>query len=408
MPTFQNDPVIIRMHVDSDVFSGGVYGESTKFNGVRGVTFAPGHGAVVGICENHTNQAGPGIFGQSDGTGVWGTSKTWMGVFGFSESTTGGAGVMGEAKGAGVVGKSHTWHGVYGESPSTTGGAGVWGEHKANGTGVVGKSGGGVGVWGVSDGHEGVHAETNSPVTAAIAGYNLNVGSTGAAIYGEHKGNSIGILGKSAGGVGLWGVSQGHEGVHAETNSPVTAAVAAFNLNPAGTGAALFARKEGGAGHAGFFDGRVWISGELAVGGDIVLPNADCAEDFDVGEAIPVDPGTVVVIGADGALRECADAYDGRVAGVISGAGAFAPALVLDRKEKRASRQPVALLGKVFCKVDARLGAIVAGDLLTTSPTRGHAMKVSDRQKALGAVIGKALGALPDGCGLIPMLVALR
>ena len=64
--------------------------------------------------------------------------------------------------------------------------------------------------------------------------------------------------------------------------------------------------------------------------------------------------------------------------------------------------------GKAFCKVDAAFGKIMAGDLLTTSATQGHAMRVSDRSRALGAIIGKALAALDAGSGLIPILVSPR
>ncbi len=35
-------------------------------------------------------------------------------------------------------------------------------------------------------------------------------------------------------------------------------------------------------------------------------------------------------------------------------------------------------------------------------------MKVADRSGALGAILGKALGPLADGLGLIPILVSLR
>jgi Histidine kinase-, DNA gyrase B-, and HSP90-like ATPase len=93
-----------------------IIAEIEELCGVRGVTYTSGHEAVVGVSENHTPQAGSGVFGQSDGTDVWGTSKTWMGVYGNSESTTGGAGVMGEAVEPGVIGKSQTWMGVYGET----------------------------------------------------------------------------------------------------------------------------------------------------------------------------------------------------------------------------------------------------------------------------------------------------
>ena len=67
-----------------------------------------------------------------------------------------------------------------------------------------------------------------------------------------------------------------------------------------------------------------------------------------------------------------------------------------------------ALMGKVCCKVDAGYRAIAVGDLLTTSPTSGHAMKVSDPVKAFGAVIGKALGILAEGWRVVPILVALQ
>jgi hypothetical protein len=63
---------------------------------------------------------------------------------------------------------------------------------------------------------------------------------------------------------------------------------------------------------------------------------------------------------------------------------------------------------KVYCKVDAQYGPVEVGDLLTTSPTPGHAMKASDLLKAFGAVIGKALRPLASGQELIPILIALQ
>jgi hypothetical protein len=92
---------------------------------------------------------------------------------------------------------------------------------------------------------------------------------------------------------------------------------------------------------------------------------------------------------------------------VISGAGDFRPALVLDRRPGAAGRQPVALMGKVFCRVDADAGAIRPGDLLTTSATPGHARRATDRARAFGAVLGKALSGLDRGQGVVPVLVTL-
>jgi hypothetical protein len=149
-------------------------------------------------------------------------------------------------------------------------------------------------------------------------------------------------------------------------------------------------------------------AGDIQVSGDIRLTNADCAEDFDVCDTGPVEPGMVMVLGDEGRLEPSQTAYDKRVAGVVSGAGDYRPGIVLDRKQSGNSRKPIALLGKVFCKVDAGHGAIEIGDLLTTSPTPGHAMKAADPTRAPGAVIGKALRALDSGQGLIPLLIALQ
>jgi hypothetical protein len=54
------------------------------------------------------------------------------------------------------------------------------------------------------------------------------------------------------------------------------------------------------------------------------------------------------------------------------------------------------------CKVDADIAPITIGDLLTTSATKGHAQKVLDPAKAVGSIIGKALGSLNKGKGKIP------
>lgn len=178
--------------------------------------------------------------------------------------------------------------------------------------------------------------------------------------------------------------------------------------------------------YAGWFEGDVVINGELTVEtghahfenltikenmqvkGDIQMANADIAEDFDIAGAARVQPGTVMVFGTAGALCESYQAYDRRVAGVISGAGEYKPGLVLDKQQASDNRQPVALMGKVFCKVDAEFGAIEVGDLLTTSATPGHAMKAADAAQSFGTVIGKALRSLASGRGEIPILVSLQ
>jgi hypothetical protein len=150
------------------------------------------------------------------------------------------------------------------------------------------------------------------------------------------------------------------------------------------------------------------VAGDTTVTGDVLLTGADCAEQFDTVDGQQLEPGTVVVIDERGALGESQQAYDKRVAGVVSGAGNYRTALVLDKQQSDKSRITVALVGKVYCRVDAQQSPIEVGDLLTTSATPGHAMKAAEPLRAFGAVIGKALEPLTRGQGLIPILVALQ
>ncbi|HEV8480206.1 MAG TPA: hypothetical protein VGR66_05380 [Candidatus Eisenbacteria bacterium] len=144
-----------------------------------------------------------------------------------------------------------------------------------------------------------------------------------------------------------------------------------------------------------------------------ILGGADLAEPFDVasGGAAP-EPGSVVVIDDvnPGDLRVSDRPYDTRVAGVISGANGLEPGMVMKSEgaEHASGDHPVALTGRVWCKVDASFGAIRPGDLLTTSPVQGHAMKATDPSRRSGAIIGKAMTALEGGRGLVLALVSLQ
>ena len=153
---------------------------------------------------------------------------------------------------------------------------------------------------------------------------------------------------------------------------------------------------------AGHFDGDVEVTG------DIRLVNQDVAEDFDVQDVAGIEPGAVMVFDTDGKLRPCRQPYDKKVAGVIAGAGDFKPAIVLGKLPSAQGRLPIALVGKVYCRIDAQYGHVEVGDLLTTSSTPGYAMKATDPTKAFGAVIGKALRAIDTGQALIPILIALQ
>jgi len=138
--------------------------------------------------------------------------------------------------------------------------------------------------------------------------------------------------------------------------------------------------------------------------GDIQLRGADVAEDF--GSAGGIDAGAVVVAVAADEVALATTPCDRRVVGVVSGSGGWRPGVRLGARPGR-GRVPVAMMGRVACRVDAAYGPVAFGDLLTTSATPGHAMRVTDLSRAAGAIIGKALGDLEAGTGLVPVALAL-
>jgi len=87
--------------------------------------------------------------------------------------------------------------------------------------------------------------------------------------------------------------------------------------------------------------------------------------------------------------------------------GGADPELLRMMRSPYRQRAPMASVGSVVaCKVDASYGAIGVGDLLTTSPTPGHAMISYDKEP--GTIVAKAIEALGAGRGTIRVLVMLR
>jgi len=360
-----------------------VFGELNVKGSGPAVRNPKGSAGVWGLVSDTTaglkelEEAGPassaGIVAQSnsDYAGLFATSTGSYAIFATSEAATdpviqathggGGAGLIGTgSSGSGVRGMSDSAPGVYGHSVSQAGVVGesdhfdgVWGRsldgQRAGTTGI--NNGGGVGVFGWSG------IDTNGNTTGV-----------GTAIHGSGSGGATGVEGTSDTGNAIHGAS--------------------------------------GNGMAGFFDGKVRITGDLIVNGDICLPQGnDFAESFLMGEE-NIDPGTVVVISDEDTVLPSRSPYDTRVAGVVSGAGHFKPGVIL--AERAAKRCPLALAGRTYCKVDAGYAPIAVGDLLTSSATPGHAMKATDPRRALGTVIGKALRALDSGRGMVPILVVLQ
>ncbi len=267
-----------------------------------------------------------------------------------------------------------------------------------------------------SENEEGVRGESGSNTfVAGVSGLAANVDGIGPGVLGASNGLGPGVVGLSqkdsgvigfqgdpklnettaateGGRSGVFGASEEGAGVFGYSRNPASVAVFAFG----GFKAIALDRPLAGE-----------FVGDVKVHGDVLLTGADCAEQFDVVDGERLDPGTVVVIDHQGAMRRSSQEYDTKVAGVVSGAGVYRPGIVLDNREAAANRPSIALMGKVFCKVDSQYGEIAVGDLLTSSLTPGHAMKATDMQRAFGAIIGKALMSWTDGSGLIPILIAL-
>ena len=142
-----------------------------------------------------------------------------------------------------------------------------------------------------------------------------------------------------------------------------------------------------------------------------ITGGSDLSEQFDITGDDAIEPGMVVSIDPDnpGKLMLSRSAHDRKVAGIISGANGIRTGMYMGQKGSEANGTlPVALTGRVYCYVDATLGSIQPGDMLTTSDTPGYAMKVRNHIKAQGAIIGKAMTALDEGHGLVLVLVNLQ
>ena len=143
-------------------------------------------------------------------------------------------------------------------------------------------------------------------------------------------------------------------------------------------------------------------------GGNVKAKYQDVAEWVDSSQELSA--GTVVVLDSSKSNQVIAStqAYDSRVAGVIS----LRPGLELG--EQSEGRVLVATTGRVKVKVDAGNGPISIGDLLVTSDKQGIAMKSipveisGTRFHRPGTLIGKALEPLTAGTGEILVLLSLQ
>src|SRR4029077_975937 len=368
----------------------GVVGEGTDGVGVRGLNRTNNAEGFLGGTNPFAAGLPMGAFGQSDHTGVAGITNKPNGVGVYGGSVGGVAtGVMGESgDGVGVLANSAN-NDVLQATTGSSQRIGVFGNNTSAGNA---SAPGGSGVFGL----------TVAPGGVGVFGSNNNL-TSGRGVQGN--GAEVGVSGFSPTGVGVRGEAGG-VGVVGFHGDPRLQEIQLPNIDKAG----VFGASQDGAGVVGYasrpaadvfgvaaFGGLLAsavtnplaakFEGNVQVDGDIFLFGADCAEHFDVADARALEPGTVMVINNNGILEPSSQAYDKRVAGVISGAGSHKTGIVLDKQPSEEHRKPIALIGKVNCKVDARHSPVEVGDLLTTSSTPGHAMKASEPRKAFGSVI---------------------
>jgi hypothetical protein len=399
-----------------DITGDGTIGGNLLVNGGLGIGFSnPNVGQLLVLSSIPGSSA---IFAESaTGRAVWGKSVSSRGIYGESDSN------------AGVYGISNTGSGVYGESAAANlltspgvfgratgiGGTGVYAlSTGSGGVGVYGESVTGRGVWGKSIGSRGVYGESDS--NAGVYGFAnsgpgiFGTSTSSAGVVGIGGTGGSGVYGESATGRGVWGKSVGSRGVYGESESNT----GVYGVSNTGTG--VSGDSTSATGFGGFFQNSgggtaLWVLGKAKMNVLELTGGLDLAERFDIVGA--AKPGMVVAIDPQnvGKFSIARGAYNRRVAGIISGAGNLAAGMVLTGSSVASianESMPVALSGRVWVYCDATRNPITPGDLLTTSATPGHAMKVINHKRAQGAIIGKAMTALKSGRGLVLVLVTLQ
>ena len=388
--------------------SASVTGSPLTFNPVMGVFGgAPGLGQGAPMTSFPKTKIGVG--GASDtGYGVAGVSTSAYGVYGYSTSSYGGyfsaAGVSGRGIYATANGSNAT--ALYGSSSDGTGlyaFSSASGKHAASfynnaGAGLNGST---------------LYARSWNSTADGIALWAHNDHSTSTDATAVLSNDGTGPLLKGFGGNG------GEDEFRINNDGTV------LIFNDSGVTTVKIDPSEGGTttgSQITLYDGTgnvsIELDGDYAGKGRIstqelqITGGSDLSENFDVkpGE-FEIGPGMVVCIDPErpGHLKVSRQAYDNKVAGIISGAGGIRTGMLMGQQGSEADgRHPVALTGRVYCRADATTRAIRPGDLLTTSDLPGHAMKVTDHGKAGGSILGKAMTGLENGTGLVLVLVSLQ
>lgn len=152
------------------------------------------------------------------------------------------------------------------------------------------------------------------------------------------------------------------------------------------------------------------VNGIIRTNGLQIDGGSDLAEPFEA-NSDNIKPGMLLVLDPEnpGKLMLSNTPYDTKVVGVVSGANNVNPGLIMNQDDTFINaKYPVALSGRVYCYADATIAPIKVGDMLTTSDIPGFAMKVTDFNKAHGAIIGKAMTNLANGQGFVLVFVSIQ
>lgn len=274
----------------------------------------------------------------------------------------------------------------------------------AGGTGeaVSANSPNGIGVWASSDTYVALQAysydDTDNPAIFGCSADSASVCDP----YRDDGG--AGVMGYGA--FGVYGIGTSH-GVYGQSD---TSYGFGGYFHHSDGGLALVADSSAAANDdivriRNNFNTRFKVQGD----GDVYIDGSYYNTGADFAEMLPaqddLEPGDVLVIGSDGQLAHSIDPYQTSVAGVYSTQPGFVGGA--SDNDDLMGKIPLAILGVVPVKASAENGAIHPGDLLVTSSTPGHAM-LAGPNPPQGTVLGKALGELEEGTGVILVLVTLQ
>ena len=157
-----------------------------------------------------------------------------------------------------------------------------------------------------------------------------------------------------------------------------------------------------------FADGTVQST---AYTGTCPTTGGDYAESVDVsGDRREFTPGDVMVVDPTnpGHFLRSTTPYSPLVAGIYSTKPGYIGRRQLSDPRTAITEVPMAMVGIVPTKVTSENGPIKVGDLLVTSSTSGYAMHGTNTAAMTGAIVGKSLGSLESGIGVIEVLVSLQ